>query len=171
MNSISDLYLFPLNQLVLSPTHSSHTGVPSIIDLCSSQAIATHWNTYQPHLFSSRRHPPSINLYPILSSLLSLQHQNSLFFIPPATELWNSLLLHIRISSSLSTLRNTYSTYFTLLLLSHPWQQSTLSFHLVIIYVFIYLFIYLFILFYYYYFFFLARILQLSQGGKLLWVA
>ena len=108
MSSMSDLYLLPLNQLVPSPTHFSRTGVSSIIHLCSSQASATHWNTYQPYLFSSRHYPSSINLYPILSSLSSLQHQNSLLFIPPATELWNSLPLHIRIFSSLSTLFNLF---------------------------------------------------------------
>ena len=134
MNSISDLFLSPLNQLVLSPTHSSHTGVYLIINLCSSQASDTHWNTYQPYLFSSRHHPPSINLYPILSSLSSLQHQNSLLYIPPATKLCNSLPLNIRISSSFSTLNNTYSTNFTIILLSHPGQQSISSLHLVIIY-------------------------------------
>ena len=46
-------------------------------------------------------------LIDIPSSLLlsSLQHQNSLLFIPPATKLWNSLPLHIRICQSLSTLK------------------------------------------------------------------
>ena len=104
MNSIFDLYLFPHNQLVPSLTHFSHISVSSIVDC--AQASASHWNTYQPYLFSSRHHPPSINLYPILSSLSSLQHQNSLLFIPLATKLWNSLPLHIRTSSSLSTLKN-----------------------------------------------------------------
>ena len=103
MNSISDLYLFPRNQLVPSLTHFFHISVSSIVDC--AQASASHWNTYQPYLFSSRHHPPSINSYPILSSLSSLQHQNSPLFIPPATELWNCLPLHIRISSSLSTLK------------------------------------------------------------------
>ena len=98
MNSISDLYLFPLNQFVPSPIHFSQTGVSSIIDLCSSQASAIHWNTYKSYLFC-------INSHPILSSLSSLQHQNSLLFIPPVTELWNSLPPHIRIFSSLSTLK------------------------------------------------------------------
>ena len=88
MNSISDLYLLPLNQLVPSPIHFSHTGVSSIIDLCSSQASATHWITYKSYIFS-------INLYLIISSLSSLQHQNSLLFIPPVTELWNSPPFHI----------------------------------------------------------------------------
>ena len=133
MNSISELYLIPLNQLVPFLNYLSHTGVSSIKELCSSQASAPDWNTHQPYLFSSRCHPPSINLYPILSSLASLQHQNSLLFIPPATELWNCLPLHIRISSSLSTLKNTYSRNFTLILLFHPCQQSTSNFHLVII--------------------------------------
>ena len=121
MNSISDLYLFPCNLPVPFLTHFSNISVSSIVDC--AQASAFHWNTYQPYLFSSRHHPPSINLYNILSSLSSLQHQNSLLFIPPATKLWNSLPLHIRTSSSLSTLKkkNTFSTNFTLILLSHPW--------------------------------------------------
>ena len=110
MNSISDFYLFPHNQLVPSLTHFSHISVSSIIDC--AQASASHWNTYQPYLFSSRHHPPSINSYPILSSLSSPQHQNSLLFIPPATELWNCLPLHIRISSSLSTLKNTFNQFY-----------------------------------------------------------
>ena len=117
INSISDLSFPPCNQLVPSLTHFSHISVSSIIDC--SQASASYWNTYQPYLFSSRHHPPSINSYNILSSLSSLQHQNSLLFIPPATELWNCLPLHIRISSSLSALKNT--TNFTLILLYHPW--------------------------------------------------
>ena len=104
MNSIFDLYLFPCNQLVPSLTHFSHISVSSIVD--DAQASASHWNTCLPYLFSSRHHPPSINSYPILSSLSSLQHQNSLLFIPTATKLWNCLPLHIRISSSLSTLKN-----------------------------------------------------------------
>ena len=83
MNSISDFYLFPLNQLVPSLTHFSHISVSSIVDC--AQASASYWNTYQPYLFSSRHHPPSINSYPILSSLSSLQHQNFFLFIPPAT--------------------------------------------------------------------------------------
>ena len=98
MNSISDLNLFPPNQLVPSPINFSHTGASSIIDLCLSQASATHWNVYQSYLFS-------INSYPILSSLSSLQHQNPLLFIPPVIEVCNSLPLHIRRSSSLSTLK------------------------------------------------------------------
>ena len=57
MNSISDLYLFPLllprNQLVPSLTHFSHISVPFIVDC--AQASASHWNTYQPYLF-----PPDI---------------------------------------------------------------------------------------------------------------
>ena len=85
MNSISDLYLFPLNQLVPSTTLFSHTGASFIIDLCSSQASATHRNTFQQYIFSSRHHPPNINSYPILSSLSSLQHQNSLLFLFPTT--------------------------------------------------------------------------------------
>ena len=121
MNSISDIHLTPppCNQLVPSLTHFSHISVSSIVDC--AQASASHWNTYQPYLFSSRHHPPSINSYPILSLLSSLQHQNSLLFIPPATELWSCLPLHIRISSSLSTKKKTLSTNFTLILLSHPW--------------------------------------------------
>ena len=110
MNSIFDLYLFPRNQLVPSLTHFSHISASSIVDC--TQASASHWNTYQPYLFSSRHHPPSINSYLILSSLSSLQHQNSLLFIPPATELWNCLPLHIRISSSLSTLKNTFNQFY-----------------------------------------------------------
>ena len=114
MNSISDLYSPPppppRNQLVPSLTHFSHISVSSIVDC--AQASASHWNTYQPYLFSSRHHPPSINLYPILSSLSSLQHQNSLLFIPPARELWNCLPLHIRISSPLSTLKNAFNQFY-----------------------------------------------------------
>ena len=121
---ISDLYLFPCNQLVPSLAYFSHISVSSIVDC--AQASISHWNTYQPFLFSSRHHQPSINSYPILSSLSSLQHQNFLLFISPATETWNSLPLHIRISSSLSTLKKnsthtTFSTNFTLILLSHSW--------------------------------------------------
>ena len=111
-NSISDIYLPPpsSNQLVPSLTHFSHISVSSIVDC--AQASASHWNTYQPYLFSSRHHPPNINSYNILSSLSSLQHQNSLLFIPPATELWNCLPLHIRISSFRSALKNTYNQFY-----------------------------------------------------------
>ena len=115
------IFIFPppCNQLVPSLTHFSHISVFSIIDC--AQASVSHWNTYQLYLFFSIHHPPSINSYNILSSLSSLQYQNSLLFIPPATELWNCLPLHIRISSSLSALKKTLTTNFTLILLSHPW--------------------------------------------------
>ena len=100
MNTISDLYLFPRNQLGPSLIQFSHISVSSIVDC--AQAFASHRNTYQTYLFSSRHYPPSINSYPIFSSV---QHQNSLLFILPAMEVWNCLPLHIRISSSLSTLK------------------------------------------------------------------
>ena len=85
-NSYSDLHLFPLNQLVPSPTHFSHTGVSSIIDLCSSQASATHWNTYQPYLFplihipSSRHYHPS-NIKIPFSSFPLQQNCGTLFHL------------------------------------------------------------------------------------------
>ena len=120
MNSISDIYFPPHNQFVPSLTHFSHISVSSIVDC--AQGYVSHWNTNQPYLFSSRHHSPSIYSYPTFSSISFLQYQNFLLFTPPATELWNSLPLHIRISSSCSTLeKKTFSTNFTLILLSHPW--------------------------------------------------
>ena len=134
MNSISDLYFFPFNQLVPSPTHFSHTGASSIIDLCSSQASATHWNTYQPYLFSSIHHPPSIYSYSILSSLSFLQHKIPFSSLPLPQNcgtLFHSTLEYLH---PFPPLKKTYSKNFTLILHSYPWQQSISSFHLAIIY-------------------------------------
>ena len=124
-----------INLSHLQLTSLTHTGVSSIIELCSSQASASHWNTCQPYLFSSRHHLPSINSYPILLSLSSLQHQNSLLFNTPPTELWNSLPLHIRISLSLSTLFNQFYLNSTISSLATVYFKRSPRHHLSLIHV------------------------------------
>ena len=105
MSSISDLYLLPLNQLVPSPTHFSHTCVSSIIHLCSSQASATHWNTYQPFYFpliyipsSHHYHPSNIkipfSLFPLPQNCGTLFHSTleCLHLFPPKETLIQPIL-------------------------------------------------------------------------------
>ena len=100
MKLISDLYLFSLNQIVPSPTHFSQTSVPSIIDIVFVPSThSSRCAQAKPLLlieiltnliyFPSDIIHPSINSYPALSPLPSLQHQNYLLF-----HLCCAILLH-----------------------------------------------------------------------------